>query len=401
MRSVIWLYLFLFIAFFDLHAQYPILTPFAVSLGAAPSFIGLMMGLYSFTHLPGNLLAGYGVDRFGSKIFIVISMIGAGILLVLQAQVSSPWELLVVRSISGFVLAFLSPACLALLARFAQNQVQQGKLMAGNGLVHTLASVVSPAAGAILVAKLGFSASFQGLGIGLIVIGVLAIFFIRSPALDGVFGATQAPDAKQAAEQPKAFPLKPTQAMPTRVPWSFYILPLAISCSQGILFFELPFVGNELQSIMHSGILFTSISLGALCTLSMLFLNYYPASSRTWIGTFALALLFFILAVEWPIPMVIVLFAIGMTKGIVLPALSTHLLQLSGGVKFGRIFSYLAIASSIGSFLGPLIAGQLRHVVSPFYIAFILLMTAVLFILNKQPIFNAPPKPQSIHRSIG
>ncbi|MEI0738788.1 hypothetical protein VQ056_22725 [Paenibacillus sp. JTLBN-2024] len=36
MKTAIWLYMFLFLAFFDLHAQYPILTPFAVSLGAAP-----------------------------------------------------------------------------------------------------------------------------------------------------------------------------------------------------------------------------------------------------------------------------------------------------------------------------------------------------------------------------
>ena len=47
MRTAIWLYLFMFVAFFDLHAQYPILSPFALSLGAAPSFIGLIMGVYS------------------------------------------------------------------------------------------------------------------------------------------------------------------------------------------------------------------------------------------------------------------------------------------------------------------------------------------------------------------
>ena len=86
MKTAIWLYLFLFIAFFDLHAQYPILTPFAVSLGAAPSFIGLMMGLYSITHLPGNVIAGYGVDRFGSRLFIVFSLAAAGVILLLQSK---------------------------------------------------------------------------------------------------------------------------------------------------------------------------------------------------------------------------------------------------------------------------------------------------------------------------
>lgn len=398
MRSIVWLYLFLFVAFFDLHAQYPILTPYAVSLGAAPTFIGLMMGIYSFTHLPGNLLAGYGVDRYGSRIFIICSLIGAGILMVLQAHVSNPWELLVVRSISGFVLAFLSPACLALLAQFAQNQVQQGKLMAGNGLVHTLASVVSPAAGVYLVAKLGFTVSFQALGVGLILIGMLSILFIRSPQ-----------DMKQISAQNQALRQKSENTEHAiesdnntqRIPWSFYILPLAISCSQGILFFELPFSGKELHSMMHSGILFTSISLGALCTLSMLFLNHYPARIRTWAGSMSLALLFFILAVKWPVPMVVILFGIGMMKGIVLPALSTHLLQLSGGVRYGRIFSYLSIAFSIGSFLGPVIAGQLRDIISPYYIAFVILMTAILLMPSKKPLVPTSAAPPKLSRTIG
>lgn len=389
MRSVFWLYLFLFVAFFDLHAQYPILTPFAISLGAAPSFIGLMMGMYSFTHLPGNVMAGYGVDRFGSRIFIVFSLIGAGIILMLQAHVVNPWQLLILRSISGFVLAFLSPACLSLLARMARDHVHQGKLMAGNGLVHTLASVVSPAAGAYLVSKIGFVMAFQALGIGLILVGALAWLFIQD-VQEKSFSKTTAPSI------PTSTPASsPVQA--PAIPWRFYFMPLAIACSQGILFFELPFMTDALTSIMKTGVLFSAVSLGALLTLSMLFLNQYPAYMRTWIGSFSLALLFFVLAVHWPVPLLVTLFLIGMTKGIILPALSAHLLLLSGGARYGRIFSILSIASSIGSFIGPMIAGQLRGHVSPYFIAFLVLMLAVTLLppgkhtTISTPIHNSRP----------
>ncbi|RJG20698.1 MFS transporter [Paenibacillus thiaminolyticus] len=375
MRSVLWLYLFLFVAFFDLHAQYPILTPFAISIGAAPSFIGLMMGMYSFTHLPGNLLAGYGIDRFGSRIFIVFSLIGAGIIMILQAHVVNPWELLVLRSISGFVLAFLSPACLSLLARMARDHVHQGKLMAGNGLIHTLASVVSPAAGAYLVAKIGFGMAFQALGIMLIIVGVLAWFFIRDTHQNAI---SMTPQAEGIPSQP----LKEPEALP--VPWRFYFMPLAISLSQGILFFELPLMADALESIMRAGILFSAVSLGALFTLSLLFLNHYQPYTRTWMGAFALALLFFGMAIHWPVPLLATLFLIGMTKGIILPAMTSHLILLSGGTRFGRIFSILAIASSIGSFLGPMIAGQIRDTISPYFIAFIVLMIAVTLLPAKQ-----------------
>ena len=154
----------MFLAFFDLHAQYPILTPFALSIGAAPTFIGWMMGIYALTHLPGNLIAGQGVDKHGSKGYMIFSLLAAGVILMFQAHVTEPWQLLVLRSISGFVLAFLSPACLALLANLSKNPIQQGKLMAGHGVMQTVASVVSPAAGAFLVAQTGYSVTFQFLG---------------------------------------------------------------------------------------------------------------------------------------------------------------------------------------------------------------------------------------------
>ncbi|AHD06784.1 MFS transporter [Paenibacillus larvae] len=369
MRTAVWLYLFLFVAFFDLHAQYPILSPFALSLGAAPSFIGLILGVYSITHLPGNILAGYGVDRYGSKPFIVSSLIVAGIILLFQSNVTDPWELLLIRSVSGFVLAFLSPSCMALLAKMAKDHIQQGKLMAVNGLVHTLASVLSPAAGALLVAKVGFTASFTILGWILIITGFLSIVGVKeektSPAV---------PFMKQEA---RARPIKKDRL---QIPWMFYIIPLAVSCSQGILFFELPMMKTSQSSILTSGIFFSLVSLGALCTLSLLFLNRIPSLYRTMFGSLALALVFFIMAVDTPIPLTVSLFMLGMAKGIIFPALSTLLAAISSKQHYGKAFSFLSVSFSIGAFFGPLLAGHFRETVSPYFIAFFILMLALLFL---------------------
>lgn len=367
MRTAFWLYVFMFVAIFDLHAQYPILSPFALSIGAAPSFIGLIMGMYSLTHLPGNLIAGFSVDRYGSRIFIAVSLIGAGIILLFQSQVTNPWELLVIRSISGFVLAFLSPACLSLLARLAKDHIQQGKLMAGNGLVHTLASVVSPAAGAYLVAKVGFAMAFIALGWILIVTGTIALIAIREPKI--------ANKPKQAlVNNPNVIR---AEALP--VPWLFFLVPLALSCSQGILFFELPLMDPSSEGMISTGILFSAVSLGALITLSLLFLNRYSPFIRTVIGNFVLAITFFGIAVHWPVPLIFALMVIGMAKGLVFPAMTSLLLQLTGGVRYGRTFSILSISLSVGAFLGPLLAGQLRDSISPYYLAFIGLMISLLW----------------------
>ncbi|MFC4809151.1 MFS transporter [Paenibacillus sp. GCM10023250] len=378
MRTAIWLYLFLFVAFFDLHAQYPILTPFAVSLGAAPSFIGLMMGLYSITHLPGNLIAGVGVDRFGSRLFIVFSLGAAGVILLLQSHVTNPWQLLTLRSISGFVLAFLSPACMSLLARIATNRLGQRKLMAGNGFIHTLASVVSPAAGAYLVAQIGFTTAFNVLGWVLIATATCALFFIRDvpPQMAEPLSAeAQAqPGAEATGRRGEA---ENSSGKPPAIPWLIFLLPVAMSCAQGILSFELPLMSTTKEGMMTTGLLFSIVSLGALFTLSMLFLNRRSPFQRSLWGAFLLALAYFAIAARVPIPFYALLFVLGMAKGVIFPALSSLLIERSGGERYGRVFSILSIAFSIGAFLGPMLAGQLRDVVSPYYIAFIGLMIAV------------------------
>jgi MFS family permease len=402
MKTAVWLYLFLFVAFFDLHAQYPMLTPFAVSMGAAPSFIGLVMGMYSLTHLPGNLIAGFAVDRYGSRLFIAASLTGAGILLLFQARVTDPWQLLYIRSISGFVLAFLSPACMSMLARLARDHIHQGKLMAGNGLVHTIASVVSPAAGAYLAATIGFSRSFSILGWVLLATGILSLWFVREPAL--------------AAQEVKVVPKKPLVPHPspqkqpgsgllplgTGFPWSIFALPIGLSCAQGILAFELPLRGTGTEAIMTTGILFSVVSLGALVTLGLLFLNRYLPYNRTLIGALLLAICYYGLASQWPVPLVMLLFVLGMAKGVIFPAMTSFLLQLSGPSRYGRTFSLLSISLSIGSFLGPVAAGAVRDYFSPYFLSFLALMIALALLFprtayhaNWNPTSTTPHTPGS------
>ncbi|MCM3129782.1 MFS transporter [Paenibacillus provencensis] len=367
MKTAVWLYLFLFLAFFDLHAQYPILTPFALSLGAVPTFIGWMMGIYSLTHLPGNLIAGTQIDKHGSRRYIIFSLTAAGIVLLLQSQVETPWQLLLLRAISGFVLAFLSPACMTLLAQLSSDPITQGKYMSGHGVVHTLASVVSPAAGAFIVAGIGFSGTFQSLGILLIITGIMAYFTL--PAVK--MSAANAPPPQ-------------TEDSPTRsffpISWRFFVLPLVIACAQGILFFELPLRGSGSASILSTGLLFSIISLGALGTLSMLFLNLYSPTLRLASGVLLMAFSFFLMAAAPQIPLWLILFILGSSKGIIFPALASMLVQLSQGVRLGRVFSIQSIATSLGSFVGPIAAGQIRLDVSPYFLAFIVLMLGLLLL---------------------
>ncbi|MBC8081406.1 MAG: MFS transporter [Gorillibacterium sp.] len=378
MKTAIWLYFFMFVALFDLHAQFPILSPFALSLGAVPSFIGLIMGVYSLTHLPGNLIAGYGVDRFGSKRFISASLMGGGILLFVQAKVTDPWQLLAVRSMSGFVLAFLSPASMSMLAKLARDKVHQSQLMSGNGIVHTLASVVSPAAGALLVSQIGFSRSFVILGWILLATGLFTLIGLKEvrdglPRIDPIKHSypTLAPEKTNIVEAP--------------LPWFFFGIPIGLSCAQGILFFELPLGRIAQHSLMSSGMLFSMISIGALFSLSLVFLNRIPAYKRALTGSLLLALIYFGMSIQWSLPLYITLFFIGAAKGVIFPSMAALLAEMTPRGKYGRAFSFLSISSSIGSFLGPVLAGQLRTDISPFFLAFLALMLGLIVMPFSRP----------------
>lgn len=401
LKTAIWLYLFIFIAFFDLHAQYPILTPFAISLGAMPSFIGLIMGIYSITHLPGNIIAGYAVDRYGSKKLISLSLMIAGILLIIQSRIDDPWELLVIRSISGFVLAFLSPACLAMLAKLARDHIHQGKLMTGNGLVHNIASVISPAAGSFLVAKIGFEHAFSVLGWVLIITSLIALGLQEPRTAASIRHGANEANGRNGAASIRAAP-KPS------IPWIRFSIPLALSCSQGILFFELPLMNLDSRSgmdvhvheasIMGTGLMFTILSIGSLVTLSMMFLNRYSAFYRMILGTLGLALTFFIMAGSWGVPMFVLLFMIGMAKGVIYPAIATMLAGITPPEKYGRVFSVLSISYSIGAFIGPMIAGYTRDYVSPYYLAFVCLMLALIIVpLSEDRLVRDTPPPSHVH----
>jgi sugar phosphate permease len=130
------------------------------------------------------------------------------------------------------------------------------------------------------------------------------------------------------------------------------------------------------HSIMTTGLLFSVVSFGALVTLSMLFLNKYSPYLRTLWGSLLLAIMYFALAVGVPFPIAGMLFLLGMAKGVIWPAVPSLLIDLSGGRRYGRTFSLLSIAYSVGAFLGPMAAGVLRDRMSPYFIAFIVLMAA-------------------------
>ena len=73
-------YLIVFFSFFDLFSQLPVMSPFALSLGATPFLIGLAVGMYSFSNTIGNIISGFMTDKRGPFLILVLGLFASAFL---------------------------------------------------------------------------------------------------------------------------------------------------------------------------------------------------------------------------------------------------------------------------------------------------------------------------------
>lgn len=121
-------YLIVFISFFDLFSQLPIMSPFADSLGATPFITGLVVGLYSFSNMFGNVISGFMTDRRGPFMILVIGLFVSAMSLLLYSAVTNPVSLLGVRFVHGFMEGLIVPAAFTFLANRTEETKREEAL---------------------------------------------------------------------------------------------------------------------------------------------------------------------------------------------------------------------------------------------------------------------------------
>jgi len=71
----LFIYIIIFFAFFDLFAQLPIISPFAIEFQATPFLAGLAVGMYSLSNTLGHIVSGIFSDRKGPFDILVAEML--------------------------------------------------------------------------------------------------------------------------------------------------------------------------------------------------------------------------------------------------------------------------------------------------------------------------------------
>jgi MFS transporter, DHA1 family, multidrug resistance protein len=247
-------YLIVFSAFLDTHAQMPILAPYARSLGATPFWVGLAVGAYSFFNIAGNFLVGPAIDRGGWRKPLLLGLAGASLALLVYAFAPNAAFLTLVRSGHGLAGGFLVPAALSSLSsrrRSGEGEATAAPRMAFFGVTVGLAALSGPPLAGLIASRWGYPAVYLALS-GVMLTALLAALAVRP--------VSEAPSMQPA---PRAGDYRVLLRAPLLLAAS--VFALGVMGATGVLAAFLPGRAEALGfGPMQTGLLFAAFALSAI-----------------------------------------------------------------------------------------------------------------------------------------
>jgi MFS family permease len=158
-----------FAGFLDTTLLVPVMAIYAKDLGAGVGIAGLIIGLYSITNTPANVLFGGLIDRIGHRIPLVIGLAGDAVSMLLYSVSGSPLHLALVRIFHGVSGAAVGPATMSAIAGYS-SQRREGRAMGIYGMSIAAANLIGFALGGMMASRVGFRALFY-LGAGVLATG--------------------------------------------------------------------------------------------------------------------------------------------------------------------------------------------------------------------------------------
>lgn len=166
--------------YFGAYLTNPIVSGYAILLGASVALAGLIAGLSAIMALAPRPFMGMVGDRFSKKYLLAIAAIFFMIATFGCAVSSSPTALVVFRSIQGIAFAFRSVSVIALVSLVVPHD-RIGQAVGITGLAQTVACAIGPMIASSLVARMGYAGSFVLAG-ALFVIALCIILLFKAPA---------------------------------------------------------------------------------------------------------------------------------------------------------------------------------------------------------------------------
>ncbi|WP_084243054.1 MFS transporter [Planomicrobium okeanokoites] len=173
----LFIYIIIFFAFFDLFAQLPIISPFAIELQATPFLTGLAVGMYSLSNTFGNIVSGIFSDRKGPFAILVAGMLLTAAFLFTYSLAEGPYSLLAIRFLHGLAAGLIVPAAFTYLANRTDHS-RRGKGAAVSGAFVGLAAIIGPAYGAIFSSRTSVPETMAVTGTLLLILGISSFLLL-------------------------------------------------------------------------------------------------------------------------------------------------------------------------------------------------------------------------------
>lgn len=164
-----------FLGFLDTHLLIPVLALYATELGASVAVIGLIIGLYSLTNTPANILFGRLIDRVGYKVPLITGLIGDALSMFLYSVCRLPIHLALVRVLHGATGGLIGPSTMSIAADYS-DETQKGRAMSFYGMSIATATLVGYGLAGVIASRLGYRVLFLFGAIMLIVGAILGLF---------------------------------------------------------------------------------------------------------------------------------------------------------------------------------------------------------------------------------
>jgi MFS transporter, DHA1 family, multidrug resistance protein len=372
------------VAFIDTFSQFPVIAPYARSLGAGPALIGVVVAVYSATNLGGNVIAGYLIDRLGRKPLLVFGLLASAGALLLYSAAADPMGLIAIRGIHGLAAAILTPAAFTLLGDLFPRE-RRGRAMGASGALIAVAAVIAPPTSGVIRDRLGFDAVFVAVALLMAATALLAQLMLKD---------NYRPSVEE--RRPPGIVL----SLLTRPPLLIsYVTAVALTYGLGSIVTFLAIRLEDLgYSAAHTGSAFSAFAVVALVMMAGPISRSAPGRGRTghigWGLVFAGASLL-VLAIAPGLPMVLAGMALyGLGFGLIFPAVNALVADVTQpyerGTAFGLFFAFYSLGVVMGAAVGGLIAGVEMAAFAPFFLSSLIGLAAGAGVLLSAPRVRFP-----------
>ncbi|MFA4641158.1 MFS transporter [Pyrococcus kukulkanii] len=168
-----------FFFFLGISLLNPLISPYAITLGAQPFLVGLVAGVASGVSLISKLFGGYMGDkgyRFHAMFLGNVLGVVSGLLYIFSGLSGSIAVFALGRAIHGFAMGIFFPSSLSSAVDLAPKG-RVGEALGWRGMMFSLGNIVGPAIGGFISDKFGFTSAFA-LTIAFSILGALFVLSV-------------------------------------------------------------------------------------------------------------------------------------------------------------------------------------------------------------------------------